>query len=1372
MYAFMLLEQLQPRYKPAVLALKAGDQMKDPSKVSWDVVTAFLNAHERSEQRLDGAASSDAGATYKAMVLRGESSSKRVAFARPAGAQEHAQRGTGVRDGDRRPRDLSEVQCWNCDQFGHRARNCPKARSGGSPQGAGASASRSGGTGTVGQRAASPFGAQKSAAGGGGPTRSTEQALAVTSGNMYSILRIQNEHAGAAAQMNGPSAAPSAKEGHVSFSLHAKRKQTGAGQGKKPKQVTANTAWGVDSVASIHVSGNKARFSGLQSCAPVCVEVADGGQVVAKQRGNVTLELRSDDGRDIAIVVENVYYQPKFATSLLSANVLVQKGWELHATATSSHVVTPNGTKVKLDTAGQVSMLQSAAAECAYSAAAADQRADPTGLVLLHQKLGHMGFDRMLRLVKAEAVDGVAKLNATKAQIKETRKCVLECRACTQGKGTRTAFGHRGVDKGSAPGETLHMDTFQVKMQRNGQPALEYGLTISDPHTEGRWFAHLQSKDEAADAVIKVIRNAQTQQGWTVKRLYADGGTEFVNQVLKRFCSDHGIELHYPPARTQQLNGVSERSVRTCKDTARTMLSHASLPDRFWVRAARHEQFVWNRTHVARATGKTPYEVIFQKKPSVEHWGVFGCDAFFHVPKGKRAVFGPKMEPCIYLGHDDVQNCAVVLDLRTQKLLVTRDVEYRETSFAHARALSAGDDQVNDLLALDGPPDVDAISADDQSDFDVERIIAKRVRNGRTEYHVKWSNFPVEDATWEPAAHVMFGASELLEEFEQEMQLQSAAAPLAVQTAAPGVPEVDPAADAVVPDAPAVDPKDQLAAAPGPRRSPRMHFGSWVAMAMERAMAVGVDAEQTPKTHREAMTGPYSAYWKQAEVDEMTTCEKQQVWVAVDRKDLPKGTNVLPVKMVYKIKRDENRKITQRKARLTPKGFRQKEGVDYFEVYARTGKYKTMRVGLSLAAKWGYRINQMDVPAAFLQADLAEDVYIEIPEGHREGREHQVFKLQKSLYGIKQAPRNWELLFRSFIVDTMGFKATVSDPCLYHKTSRRGRPMLMYVFVDDVQGLHDPADQGEWDAAKAQLQQRFDIKDLGESKWILGMRITRDWAAGTIMLDQEVYVTTMLERFGFDQCRVVSTPEETGHDQGENAALDAPVDHQLFMEIVGSLMYAAISTRPDIAHAVNKLSRSLQKPSRRDMLAAERVLRYLAGTKDMGLMFGSRNAVGEAAAQAPISVSGFADADWANDSVDRKSITGWVAMINGDPVSWASKKQRTVSLSTCEAELYAGAAAMQELLWLRGLLDELGLAPAAGTLLHGDNQSAIAVSKHGVRSERTKHVDVKYHFITETVERGDVLLQWIPTTKQLADILTKGLGRQLFERFRSELMTR
>jgi hypothetical protein len=320
----------------------------------------------------------------------------------------------------------------------------------------------------------------------------------------------------------------------------------------------------------------------------------------------------------------------------------------------------------------------------------------------------------------------------------------------------------------------------------------------------------------------------------------------------------------------------------------------------------------------------------------------------------------------------------------------------------------------------------------------------------------------------------------------------------------------------------------------------------------------------------------------------------------------------------------------------------------------------------------------------------------------------------------------------------------------------------------------DQADEREYEKLHAALQRRFNITSLGESKFMLGMRITRDRRAKTIQLDQELYVTKALEKVGLDSCKPRRTPAEQNGSSDEragHAGSEEPADVQLYQEKVGTLLYAAISTQPDIAFAVNQLTQRMQAPTAADAKACDHVFRYLAGTRDLGLLFGRQER------QLP-PVAAYADADWGNSKHDRKSVTGWIAMLHGDPVSWASKKQKVVAQSTCEAELYAEAAAINETKWLSGLLDELGLhAPAAGSaapcvMILGDNQSAQALSRHGVKSERTKHIDIKYHFIQDEVSSGRVQLQWIPTAQQQADILTKPLGGTQHKTLREQLLVR
>ena len=1174
-----------------------------------------------------------------------------------------------------------------------------------------------------------------------------------------------------------------------------------------------DTAWGADSMASIHCSGNKALFSNMRKCKPVSVQVANHAIVMPTYCGTVKIRVTTSSGKSMIIPIHNVYYHESFAANLLSTNVLCDMKWEFHCTNEASYLRTPGGNKIRLSTVGRVSMIKGEH-ETTYAILGTIAGAKVKDLIRLHEKLGHVPFSHLSRTLKSGKVLDVTKLHFDQQTLDQAKKLILECPACTAGRVTRSWLGERGLDKGTKPLEAIHMDTYFVTLEDGDRKWIEYGVTMSDPLSAWRYHSAVGSKDAIASEVIAAIEHAKTQFDRKIKRLYTDGGSEFINQTLKDYCRRHGIELKYAPARTPQLNGVAERSVRSCKDAIRTLLAAGRVPWRFWKYAASHATFLWNRTTICKRTGVTPYESLYGKPPSAKYWGVFGCNAWLHIPKEQRSSLAPKAEPCVYLGHSSSQNCPCVYVLRTRKVIQSRDVTFRTDSFTLARAIPKGDlaiekaidelgtvpsgaeqtnvDENESSDSMDGdsnnePPDEDSDTHANQQ-WELESITDQRWYGRKREHQFRCAWSGDYDSTWEPAEQIRKDAPEAVEKFIATLPPPRASRRNQCEHAPESVESPEAKADDSSSSVDEPSDSDSIASESGPQvhmvmSAMRMMQAPMIQVSVDddEALLFAIKAgiakleSQTPETYRQAITGPDMVKWKAAMDMEIDSCVNKGVWEEVKIDHLPAGANILPCKWVYKVKVDETGAAIQHKARLTPKGFRQKEGKDYFEVFARTGMYKTMRFGLSLAAKWDHELEQLDVPTAFLNADLDEDVYMQLPEGYRVGKDGLVLRLKKSLYGLKQSPRNWYIRVSTYILEQLGFKATVSDPCLFWKRSKTGRLMLIYLFVDDFQASFHRDDREEWNQSKSQLVKEFDTKDMGESKWMLGMRITRDRKSRIIMLDQEVYITKALEKYGYAECTTRSTPEVVGaaHQEPTNDQRK-PADRQRYMEITGTLMYAAISTRLDIAHAVFYLASHMLAPTQQHMAAADRVMRYLAGTRSLGLTFGTRNGgvLGDSRGQTrtQVDVCAYADADWANGKGDRRSITGWVSKVNGDPISWASKKQRTVALSTCEAELYAEAAAIQEVLWLRGLLKELGLQSHVGSEVFGDNQSAIAVTKNGIKGERTKHVDVKYHFVTETVDRDDVRLKWIPTAEQQADIFTKALAQPAFILLRSQLM--
>lgn len=287
------------------------------------------------------------------------------------------------------------------------------------------------------------------------------------------------------------------------------------------------------------------------------------------------------------------------------------------------------------------------------------------------------------------------------------------------------------------------------------------------------------------------------------------------------------------------------------------------------------------------------------------------------------------------------------------------------------------------------------------------------------------------------------------------------------------------------------------------------------------------------------------------------------------------------------------------------------------------------------------------------------------------------------------------------------------------------------------------------------------MKDMGNCEWILGMRVNRDRENKKLHLDQEQYLNKVLTQFNMQHCNPSTTPEETFKLSMQQTG--EQVDLKLYQSIVGALMYAAISTRPDICHAVNMISRYLCNPCETHLSAAKRVLRYIKGSTTVGLTFdGSHNQ--------NVSITAYADADWAGDLDDRKSTSGYVIKIGDCVVSWISKKQPTVSLSSAEAEYMAISAAVQEITWIRQLLNEIHFNQPEASVLRIDNQAAIAISENDVHHARTKHIDIRHHFVRDYIKNKQVQLKWISTQDQLADIFTKGLSKIRFNHLRKLLV--
>ncbi|GJR15641.1 retrovirus-related pol polyprotein from transposon TNT 1-94, partial [Tanacetum coccineum] len=485
------------------------------------------------------------------------------------------------------------------------------------------------------------------------------------------------------------------------------------------------------------------------------------------------------------------------------------------------------------------------------------------------------------------------------------------------------------------------------------------------------------------------------------------------------------------------------------------------------------------------------------------------------------------------------------------------------------------------------------------------------------------------------------------------------------------------------------------------------------------------------------------AGWFQAMQDEIHEFDRLEVWELVPR---PIYVMVIALKWIYKVKLDEYGDVLKNKARLVAKGYRQEEGIDFEESFAPVARIEAIRIFIANAATKNMIIYQMDVKTAFLNGDLQEEVFVSQPEGFedQENPTH-VYRLKKALYGLKQAPRAWYDTLSKFLMANNFFKGAV-DPTLFTRKSGK-HILLVQIYVDDI--IFASTDLNACNIFSKEMSSKFQMSMMGQMSFFLGLQVSQ--SPGGIFINQAKYALETLKKYGMDLSDPVDTPMVDRLKLDEDL-MGTPVDQTRFRGMVGSLMYLTAS-RPDLVFAVCMCARYQAKPTKKHFEAIKRVFRYLKGTIHMGLWYPKDNAM---------SLTAYADADHAGCQDSRRSTSGSAQFLGDRLVSWSSKKQRSTAISTTEAEYIAMSGCCAQILWMRSQLKDYGF-DFNKIPLYCDNKSAIALCCNNVQHSRSKHIDIRHHFIREQVENRVVELYFVETNYQLADILTKALPRERFE---------
>ena len=1075
--------------------------------------------------------------------------------------------------------------------------------------------------------------------------------------------------------------------------------------------------WVVDSGSTQHLTGN---LEGMLEVRPLQppeeIRVTGESTVKATHVGRVKLDCKVGNNSS-TVFLENVRYVPGVGVNLFSVNRATAAGAETSFIGDTCRVKVNGDTKMMARLIQGLWVIEEKGTDYSFLAKHLESAE------IWHRRFCHAGYENLARLAEGNLVKG---MHVSAAKFRE--KVDTVCEPCVQGKQTRLPFSDSD-SRSKQPCELVHMDVCGP-MPVTSTGGSKYFCTFLDDYSKLSVAVPIARKSDVREVLKDVLGKWELKTGKRVITIRSDRGGEYIDGELKKDLRELHITHELTVPGTPQQNGDAERLNRVLLERTRAVLAESGLSQNLWAEALVTVNYARNRTPVS-AHGRTPWEMFTGQVPTVSHMRVFGSTAYIHVPKEKRNKLDPVSAKGVFLGYEPQTKGYRVLRERDGVIVVTRDVTFDERTKHGAfnnnefgvmeeternpestepvgEPTNNGTDPdaerrrvVSETSPGEGKPEsegsVGATRLQPETPKDSPRRSTGRVRRKPIEWYKASSHFASGDG--------------------QECQEEGESLNSVWQSSAGAVGE------------------DRESPCEIPARLP------------------DVNTDETghliePQTYEEALESPQSDLWRTAMDEEFKSLLENQTWELVE---CPLGVKPVPMKWVYKIKRNADGSVERFKARLVAKGFLQKQGVDFEEVYAPVSKQTTVRALLAVCAEKDLELEQLDVKTAFLNGHLEEEIYMQQAQGYEEGSPTVVCKLRRAIYGLRQAPRAWYLRLKEEM-EKLGWTVSGADPALFTRREEGG-VFYALVYVDDIL-MAGPKGSPVMERLKAELTEIFDIRDLGESSYFLGMEIERKRDEGTIKLSQKKLTGEILNRFGMSEAKGRSVPLS----QGEKLTRDGePLDtgEHPYRELIGSLLYLSVCTRPDIAYAVGALSRYMSAPTTDHWRAAMGILRYLADTRDLGIVFGKGGLIPE----------GYVDADYAGELDTRRSTTGYVFILAGGAISWSSRLQVTVAVSTVEAEYMGAASAVKEALWLKKLARDLGLE-IGQICIKGDNQGALKLLKHSMSTQRSKHIDVMHHFARERVLRGEVSFEYCSTEHMAADFLTKAVSPAKFAKCR------
>lgn len=881
----------------------------------------------------------------------------------------------------------------------------------------------------------------------------------------------------------------------------------------------------------------------------------------------------------------------------------------------------------------------------------------------------------------------------------------IDCQTCRRSNHKTKKFAKEKTWKAEKVFQHIHTDLcgeIQVISRKDNKSF----QTIIDEKSKYVEVFGIKRKGEMLENIQTFYEYAKKKHGDTLEEITSDGAKELNSKKFSDWEKQRGIRHNTTAPYAHNMNGLVERAHGTLMKIVRSLLHQFDLPECLWEDALNVAVYLYNITR--RKDGIVPYKLWNNREPSLKHLKVFGCAAWVRIPKERRKKLDPQAELMMFIGYHDEKGTYKFLT-NNGDIVISRDAKFIENKTP--RQLQPNVDWNFEA----GCEDSDWVESSD----DEETIILSSWSENDAEHVIEDDTLDYEDLD---VGNQDSSSKEAIKEDENENFSSSEEKSPETRKKSLGRKYLE---------------LDVSNKGRGLRRKQTsVKLKDYVVNSVEKRIFV-------PKNVKQAMQCDDSIEWKEAYDKEMSSMIKHDVWTI--KENIPEDATVVDSLVLFNVKLDSDANIEKKKVRFVARGNTQVEGKDYFEVYSPVMRQESERIIRVIAIERGLTRKHIDISTAFLHGELQEDIYMKPPAG---SGIKGYCKLNMAIYGLRQSPRQFYLHVKK-VLATIGFYSSSYDKCVFIRKHEQGHEYIG-THVDDFYVAVKPENYG---TIAKKIGEVLAVKELGDESHWLGVKVeTVD--KNEVQLSQIAYVEKLLSDYGMQKCKPSNTPLDLGIT---SAILESPIEEnewkqtkQLpYRKLIGELVYLSMKSRPDISVAVSMLARYVNRFGFVHWKSVKRILRYLKNTKNYKLGFKPEG----------LNLEAYADSDWSNDVSTRRSRTGYCFYFGGVLVSWKTKIQKSVALSTMEAEYMALCDCVAECVWMRNFIEELGIAVGT-TLIYEDNQSCISFAQNPNENGRARHIDRKYHFTREKVEEKLVKLKYCPTEQMIADGFTKVLDKK------------